>query len=106
MDQFKTPGLSKEPLTDTAAKAHEGVDRVAANTLAGVDRARAASHQAVDQVAAGAASAADWATENLEQMKRKQAEFTEAASGMISARPFVAVGIAVAIGYLLGRIGR
>ena len=106
MDQFKTPGISKDSLTDAAQKAHVGVDRVADKASAGVDRARAATHQSVDQVAAGASRAADWATENLEQIKRKQADFTQEASDMISARPLVAVGTAVVIGYLLGRIGR
>ena len=40
------------------------------------------------------------------QTKQKQGEFTQAASDLISARPLVAVGTALAVGYLLARVGR
>jgi hypothetical protein len=90
MDQFKAPGINRESLTDSAAKAHAGIDKVAEKTSAGVHRARDASHQAVDHVAATAAGAADWADEHVQQIKRKQDEFTEAATDRISARPFIA----------------
>lgn len=93
-----------------AAQAHQTVDDLArrANEKAGpaIDKAAQAAHQAVDKVAQAAAPAADWISDSATRIRQQQDELIDSSRDYIRERPLVTVGFALALGYLIGRIGR
>jgi ElaB/YqjD/DUF883 family membrane-anchored ribosome-binding protein len=106
MDQFDSPDTKGDAVDEAAGKAHETVNETAGKVSAGVNRLRSAAHEMVDGVADRASAGTDWASQNVDQLKQKQAEFTRAAGDLIAARPLVALGSALFVGYLLGRARR
>jgi len=106
MNQFNSPGIEADGVNEVAGKAHETVNQTAGKVSAGVNRLRTAAHDVVDGVADRASAGTDWASQNVDQLKQKQAEFTRAAGDLIAARPLVALGSALFVGYLLGRMRR
>jgi ElaB/YqjD/DUF883 family membrane-anchored ribosome-binding protein len=106
MDQANSPGIKNDYVNEGAAMSHDAVNQTAEKLSAGVNRLRDAAHEMVDGVADRASKGTAWANENVDQFKQKQAEFTRAAGDLISARPWVAVGSALLVGYLVGRFRR
>jgi ElaB/YqjD/DUF883 family membrane-anchored ribosome-binding protein len=117
MDRTTTPasslasgGNAANPVSakveGAAHSAHQATDKVADKASAGVDHLSGAAHRAIDSAADTATSAAEWASTLPEQAQQVQARLTESASASIRARPFATVAGALAIGYLVGRLGR
>jgi ElaB/YqjD/DUF883 family membrane-anchored ribosome-binding protein len=108
------PNLANTPNANAAGAKVEGVaqtarqatDNIADKANAQVDRLSGTTHRAVDHAADAASSVAEWASGIPEQAKQMQAQFTEAASASIRARPMVTVAGALFVGYLLGRLAR
>jgi ElaB/YqjD/DUF883 family membrane-anchored ribosome-binding protein len=102
--------LSANSVERKAAQAHQAVDDVAGKAAdkAGpaIDRVAQAAHQTVDKVAQAAGPAADWVSESAEQLKAQQQQLIDGCRGYVRERPLVAVGVAVAAGYLIGRLAR
>jgi ElaB/YqjD/DUF883 family membrane-anchored ribosome-binding protein len=92
------------------SQAHDAVDAAAAkarqNVTPAIDRAARAAHETVDKVAQAAGPAADWFNESAEQFKQQQAQLMESCRGYVRERPLVTVGVALAAGYLIGRLLR
>jgi hypothetical protein len=93
-------------MESAALAAHNTTDKIADKAVAQVDRLSRTAHRAVDGTADAAKSAARWASTIPEQAKQAQAQFTEAASASIRARPIATVTGALVVGYLLGRLAR
>ena len=102
--------LSSDSVERKASQAHFAVDNVAAKATEraapAIDRAAQAAHQTVDKVAQAAAPAADWINQNAEQLKQQQEALLEGCRTYVRDRPLVAVGVALAAGYLVGRLAR
>jgi len=102
--------ISSNNVERKANQAHLAVDTAAAkaNEKAGpaIDRAAQAAHQTVDKVAQAAAPAADWISQNADQLKQQQEMLVDGCRSYVRDRPLVAVGIALAAGYLIGRLAR
>lgn len=94
----------------TASQAHQAVDDIArkATDTAGpaIDRVARAAHQTVDKVAQAAHPAAEWIGDSAQRVKETQDRVIESSRDYIRERPLMTLGIAVAAGYLLGRLGR
>jgi uncharacterized protein YukE len=94
----------------TASQAHQTVDELArrANDTAGpaIDRVARAAHQTVDKVAQAAQPAAEWIGDSAERVKQTQDQMVTSARDYIRERPLVTLGVALAAGYLIGRLGR
>ena len=92
------------------SQAHLAVDSAAAKATEKlaptIDRAAQAAHQTIDKVAQAAAPAADWLNQNAEQLKQQQEALIEGCRTYVRDRPLVAVGVAIAAGYLIGRLAR
>jgi ElaB/YqjD/DUF883 family membrane-anchored ribosome-binding protein len=105
-----TMELSSDSVERKANQAHIAVDSAAAKATEraapAIDRAAQAAHQTVDKVAQAAAPAADWINQNAEQLKQQQEALLEGCRGYVRERPLVAVGVALAAGYLVGRLAR
>jgi ElaB/YqjD/DUF883 family membrane-anchored ribosome-binding protein len=102
--------LSSDSVERKANQAHLAVDSAAAKATEraapAIDRAAQAAHQTVDKVAQAAAPAADWINQNAEQLKQQQEALLEGCRSYVRDRPLVAVGVALAAGYLVGRLAR
>lgn len=102
--------VSKSNVDRTANQAHRAVDNAADTAAAkagpAIERAAQAVHQTVDKVAEAAGPAAEWINQNADQLRQKQDELLENCRSYIRNRPLATVGIAIAAGYLIGRLGR
>jgi len=102
--------LSSDSVERKASQAHFAVDNAAAKATEraapAIDRAAQAAHQTVDKVAQAAAPAADWINQNAEQLKQQQEALIESCRSYVRDRPLAAVGLALAAGYLVGRLTR
>jgi ElaB/YqjD/DUF883 family membrane-anchored ribosome-binding protein len=94
----------------TASQAHQTVDELArrATDKAGpaIDRVARAAHQTVDKVAQAAQPAAEWIGDSAERVKQTQDQMVTSARDYIRERPLITLGVALAAGYLIGRLGR
>ncbi|WP_326533946.1 hypothetical protein [Pseudorhodoferax sp.] len=84
---------------------HSTIDRVAQPVHGAVERASASAHQAVDRLASGVADAAQRVDERLDQARATPNHAVACAREYVAARPLKAVAAALALGWLLGRIG-
>jgi ElaB/YqjD/DUF883 family membrane-anchored ribosome-binding protein len=102
--------LTSSTVERTAAQAHDAVDAVAAKAsekaAPAIDRVARAAHETVDKVAQAAAPAADWLNQSAAQLQRQQEQLVDGSRSYIRERPLMAIGIALAAGYLAGRLIR
>lgn len=106
MTTANTMATSNSPISSMADRAHQAVDKAAEKATPALERASTAAHRTIDKVADAAAPAAQWAAESGKQLATKSTELTEVASEYVRGRPLVAIGGAIAIGYLIGRLTR
>jgi ElaB/YqjD/DUF883 family membrane-anchored ribosome-binding protein len=97
---------SKASIDKAAASVHDVVDKAADAAKPSIDRAAQYAHQAVDRAASTAAPAVDWIADKSEQLRSTQKKVVDDTCNYVSANPLKAVGIAAAIGFVLGRLAR
>jgi ElaB/YqjD/DUF883 family membrane-anchored ribosome-binding protein len=71
-----------------------------------LNRATIRAHGAVDQVADAAAPAAQWLEDQGETLASGSEKFLQTSAKYIAAHPVQSLGLAIAAGYLLGRLTR
>ena len=103
-DDLKSQGTSR--VQGMAQRAHGYVDQARNGAAAGADYAADKAHRGIDQAASSATAAADWATQKVGDYTRAPQAALDSACETIRARPLMSVGIALAAGYILGRIAR
>ena len=92
------------PLDNAADQAHRAVDRAREKAAPMLKRAASAAHRTIDSVAQKSAPAAQWMTDNGNQLATKSTQLADACSNQVRARPFVSVAAALAVGYLVGKL--
>ena len=85
---------------------HDKIDAAGDAVRPTVDRLLTGAHQAVDKLSGLAATAADTMSEKTVQLKEAHAKLMESGRIQVREKPAVAVGIAVAAGFILARILR
>ena len=107
------PNKIESTLTKASSSAHAAVDSVAGKVDEAASKAKPAiyriaakAHQAVDKVVDVATPTADWLAEQGEHLNSMQKKLVEDSCGFVSAHPLKAIGIALAAGFLIGRITR
>jgi ElaB/YqjD/DUF883 family membrane-anchored ribosome-binding protein len=90
----------------TACAAHHVVDALADQALTGIGKASGSLHVAVNHAADAAIHTANRVAQVPAHMRQTRIKFANAALAPVKARPFVTLGSAIAIGYLLGRMVR
>ena len=103
-DEMKSQGTSR--VEGVAQRAHGYVDQARTGAAATADHAAQAAHRRIDQAATGATAAADWISQKAGDYTRAPQAALDSACDTIRARPLMSVGIALAAGYILGRIAR
>lgn len=91
---------------DNASTVHDKIDAAGEVARPAVDRLLTGAHQAVDKLSGFAAVAADTVSEKSVQLKDAHARLMETGRVQVREKPALAVGIAVAAGYILGRMMR
>ena len=91
---------------DMADRAHDYLDRASQSASAGMDRAADTARRGVGTAAESAKAGLDWASDKASSLRDRNAAVVNAVSDTVSSRPLMAIGVAIAFGYLLGRILR
>jgi ElaB/YqjD/DUF883 family membrane-anchored ribosome-binding protein len=71
-----------------------------------MDRVADTARRGVDMATDTAKEGLDWAADQADSLRDKNAAFVNAMTDTVTARPLMAIGVAAAIGYLLGRVMR
>ena len=96
----------KSRVQDAGERAQDYLDRAAQTASSGVDRVTDTARRSVDSAAESAKAGLDWASDKASVLRDRNAALMNAVTDSVSARPMIAIGIAAAIGYVLGRIMR
>ena len=98
-----SPTLART-VDQASAGAHDVIDKVSDAARPIMDRVASGAHQAVDKIANAAGQAADTLGVKGEQLKEAQARAMELGRGYVRDNPVMALGIAIAAGFLLSRL--
>jgi len=102
------PGDASNSLARTvdqaSAGAHEAINKVSDATRPVVDRIASGAHQAVDKIASGAGQVAESMGIKGEQLKDMHARAMDQGRGYVRDNPLMALGIAIAAGFLLSKL--
>lgn len=101
-----TDTTSTSPIDKAADQARTAADRLAAKASDAITSARASIHETVDSVAERANAATQWASDKVDAARQAPIDVIEAGAEYIKARPYAAVAVALAVGYVMGRLGR
>lgn len=97
-------GTSTNRAQGITERAHGLVDQARNGAAAGADKAASAVHKGIDQAAGTATAAADWVSQKADDYTRAPQAALETACATIRERPLLSVGIALAAGYVIGRM--
>jgi ElaB/YqjD/DUF883 family membrane-anchored ribosome-binding protein len=95
---------AKSAANENSMKAHETIDRTSESIQPAVDQSATAAHRAVDRMSEKATQARQMFSERFDQMKGHQEKWADDARVRVRANPMMAVGIAMAAGFLLPRL--
>lgn len=102
--RFDSSGKSR--VQEATDRAQDFLDRASQTASSGMDHVADTARKGVDTAAESAKAGLDWASEKASVLRDRNAAIVNAVTQSISARPLIAIGVAAAIGYLLGRIMR
>ena len=86
------------------AALHSGIDKVADPARNAVDRVSSSAHEAVDKLASTASHSAERLSEQTRRLTDAPAKALETSRSWVQDRPLEAVGLALAIGFIAGRL--
>jgi ElaB/YqjD/DUF883 family membrane-anchored ribosome-binding protein len=103
-----TPKLEtgKSRLQDASDRAQDYLERATESASAGVDKLADTARRGVDSATETARASLDWASDRAYALRDRNAAIVNAVTDTVTARPLVAIGVAAAVGYLVGRIMR
>lgn len=87
-----------------ADQARATTDQVAERATGAITSARDSVRSSVDSVAERADAVARWTSQRVDAVKQGPNDLLQAGAEYIRARPYAAVGIALGLGYLVGRL--
>jgi ElaB/YqjD/DUF883 family membrane-anchored ribosome-binding protein len=93
----------KSRVQDATDRAQDYLDRASQTASSGMDRVTDTARRTVDSAADSAKAGLDWAADKASTLRDRNTALVNAVTDQVAARPIVAIGIAAAIGYLLGR---
>lgn len=108
-DTIDTPDALKavQRGVDSAGTAlHNTIEKIAEPTRSGVDRAATVAHETVDKLAINASSAAEKISEKTRRLTDAPNRALESSKDWVKDEPVKAIGAALAIGFILGRLLR
>jgi ElaB/YqjD/DUF883 family membrane-anchored ribosome-binding protein len=91
-------------IDQAGASVHGTIDKVSNAARPAVDRLASGAHQTVDKIAGAAGQAVETFGIKGKQLSDAQARLAEATRNYVRDNPAVAIGIAIAAGFLLSRV--
>ena len=90
---------------DTAGSAlHSTIDKMADPARSTVERVATAAHETVDKLASNASSVADRFSEQAHWVSEAPSRVLDGSRSWVQDKPLEAVGAALALGFILGRL--
>ena len=86
------------------ASLHSSIDKAARPLHSTVDRVSTAAHETVDKLASSASQVADRFSDQTRRVTEAPSQALEFSKSWVQERPLEAVGAALAIGFILGRL--
>jgi ElaB/YqjD/DUF883 family membrane-anchored ribosome-binding protein len=96
--------VSKPTIAKVADQARATTNSVADKATAAIAATRDSVHSSVDSVAARADAVSRRVSHRIDAVRRGPNELLQAGAEYIRVRPYAAVGSALALGYLVGRL--
>ena len=97
-------GAAASNVDSAGAALHSGIDKAADPARQAVDRLSSAAHRTVDRLADGASQVADRFSEQTKRVTEAPKEALEFSRSWVQEKPLEAVAVAMAIGFVLGRL--
>ena len=104
MDPTPTSTETGTTVGGMASRAHEALDTAVDKVAPSVNRMVGKAHETIDRLADRAAPAADSVGAAMREASDRTVRLGEACANSVRAQPLLAVGSALAIGYVLGRL--
>ena len=92
--------------SEAATRAHSALDTALDKAAPAVNRMVDKAHATIDRVAERAIPAAEAVQSAVNKTQETSTRMMEACATSVRAQPLVAVGVAAALGYLVGRLTR
>jgi ElaB/YqjD/DUF883 family membrane-anchored ribosome-binding protein len=102
----KLESSGRSRVQDVSERAQDYLDRAAQTASSGMERVAETARKGVDTAAESAKAGLEWASERASVLRDRNAAIMNVVTDTVTARPLLAIGIAAAIGYLLGRFMR
>ncbi len=93
-------------IPETKTQARDAAGRLAGKARDALNSAKAAVQDRMDSVSERTRTARDWAGDRIGAARDLPYEMADRGADYIRARPYVMVGVALAVGYLVGRLMR
>ena len=106
-DTFGAPantGTVKRSVDSAGAALHSSIDKMVEPALNTVGRVTTAAHDTVDRLASSATHVAERVTEQAGRVTEASGRAVESSKSWIQDKPLEAVGMALALGFILGRL--
>jgi ElaB/YqjD/DUF883 family membrane-anchored ribosome-binding protein len=100
----KFENTGKARAQEAGDRAQDYLDRASQTASASMDRVTDTARKTVDTASESAKAGLDWATDQATALRDRNAAMVNAITDSVTARPLMAIGVAAAVGYLLGRI--
>ncbi len=91
-------------IPETKAQAGAAVSRVAGKARDAINSAKSAVQDSIGSVGDRTRMARDWANDRLNAARDMPGQLADRGADYIRARPYVMLGLALAIGYVIGRL--
>ncbi|MEP6678221.1 MAG: hypothetical protein ABJB78_02905 [Betaproteobacteria bacterium] len=91
---------------DVASRAHNALDSAVDKASPAVNRIVDKAHATIDRVAQSAVPAAEAVQSAVAKTQEKSTQMMEACASKVREQPLVAIGVAAAVGYIMGRLMR
>jgi ElaB/YqjD/DUF883 family membrane-anchored ribosome-binding protein len=99
-----TSGAVQRGVDSAGAALHSTIDKVADPARDTVDRVSTAAHETVDKLASEASHAADRFSEHAHWVSEAPGRALDCSKSWVQDKPLEAVGIALALGFIVGRL--
>ena len=99
-----SPNVVQRGVESAGAALHSGIDKVAAPARQAVDSMSSAAHQTVNKLSSGASSTANRFSDQTRRVTEAPGRALDYSRSWVHERPLEAVGAALALGFILGRI--
>ena len=94
----------KSRVQDVSDRAQDYLDSAARTASSSMDRMTDTARRTVDTAAESAKAGLDWAADKASTLRERNMALVNTVTDQVTARPIVAIGIAAALGYLIGRM--